>query len=445
LDEKIADAAKAGKFDYDKPIEGLKALDRYTLQVKLKQADYTFPMITASLATGAVAREVIEHYGDDEDAHPVGTGAYMLKEWQRRTHIVLTANPNFRGIHYQPPVGAPGVDWAFAKQFEGQTLPRIGNIDIRVIETPQAVWVSFENGQLDAVPRLGYNYVNLLAPNGKLAPRWAARGFQFESFPVAEQLWYEFNMDDPVVGGYTAEKVALRRAIGMAYNRVTEANIVRNGQAIPMQAIVPPGVIGYDAKLRSNLGQYDPARANAILDVYGYKIDPVTGYRTLPDGSPLTIHYLAITGLDGRDLDELMAKSFASIHIRVDITATNFSDVVKNRLNGAFQLVYGAWSADYPDATNFLQQLYGPYAGQGNESRFRNKEYDRLYEKVATMPDSPERNALIAQMNRIVEVNAPWFLGVNRIRSYLAQPWVTGNKQTRMPGRMHDEPATIFR
>jgi ABC-type transport system substrate-binding protein len=430
LDEKIEVATKTGKFDYDKPIEGLKALDKYTLQVKLLHPDYTLPMVTAVGATGAVAREVIEHYGDDSEAHPVGTGPYMLKEWEPRVRMFLVANPNFRGVEYRPDPQAKGIDPAYAKQFEGKLLPRIGNLDIRVIELPQAAWVSFENGQLDILPRLGYNYVNMLAPTGELSPRWKKRGFQFTRIPIPENRYYQFNMDDPVVGGYTNEKVALRRAIAMAYNQVTEANIVRNGQALLMQSILPPGIAGYDPAIKNPLGKYDPARGNALLDTFGYKIDPATGFRTTPDGKPLTITYLAETGQDGRDLDELITKAFDRIHVHVVVDTANFSDLLKNRLTGHYQFTFGAWSQDYPDATNFLPLLYGPLAGATNDTRFRNKEYDRLFDQVATMPDSPERTKLIDRMCRIAEVYGPWVFAVHRIRTYLAQPWVTGFKPT---------------
>ncbi|MBV8634876.1 MAG: heme-binding protein [Burkholderiaceae bacterium] len=430
LDDKVEQASKTGKFDYDKPIEGLKALDKYTLQVNLTHTDYTLPMVMAVNATSAVAREVIERYGDDSEAHPVGTGPYMLKEWEPRVRMLLTANPNYRGVEYQPDPESKGVDPAVAKEFKGKLLPRVGNLDIRVIELPQAAWVSFENGQLDILPRLGYNYVNMLAPKGDLSPRWKARGFQFTRIPIPETRYYQFNMDDPVVGGYTNEKIALRRAIAMAYNQVTEANIVRNGQALLMQSILPPGIAGYDPAIKNPLGKFDPARANALLDVFGYKIDPATGFRTSPDGRPLTITYLAETGQDGRDLDELITKAFDRIHVHLVVDTANFSDLLKNRLTGHYQFTFGAWSQDYPDATNFLPLLYGPLAGATNDTRFRNKEYDALFDTVSTMPDTPERTALIDRMCRIAEVYGPWVFAVNRIRTYLAQPWVSGFKPT---------------
>lgn len=87
-----------GKFNYDAPIAGLKALDKYTLQITLIRSDLNFPYILAYVAFAGTAREVIEYYGDRVGQHPVGTGAYQLHKYVPRSRIELTANPNYRGF-----------------------------------------------------------------------------------------------------------------------------------------------------------------------------------------------------------------------------------------------------------------------------------------------------------------------------------------------------------
>jgi ABC-type transport system substrate-binding protein len=95
-------------FDYDREVEGLKALDRYTLQVRLaKPSPRLLHQFADPSFTAAVAREVVEAYGDKVGEHPVGTGPFVLKDWKRSSRIVLARNPNYRDVPYaeQPPPG----------------------------------------------------------------------------------------------------------------------------------------------------------------------------------------------------------------------------------------------------------------------------------------------------------------------------------------------------
>ncbi len=428
LDEKVEAAKKKGKFDYNQPVEGLQASDRYTLKIRLQRPDYNLPYILAAPAAAAVAREVVEKYRNDIDAHPVGTGAYKLRSWQRQSRIVLEANPRYRGVSYRPAEGAQGVDQQVASELRGKTWPLVGVIDIKIIESSQASWLSFLNGELDLHPRVSGEFAHIAMPNGVLDKKLAQRGVRPFREPDSEVIYTQFNLDDPVVGGYVPEKVALRRALAMSYDVMKEVAVIRNNQAIPAQSPIGPGVTGYDPNFKNVLSTYSPARAKALLDLFGYKDCDHDGWRELPGCKPLTITYLSPTGGVSRELNELIVKCASAIGIRIKIETMLFSDTIKARQGGTFQLSGAAWGADYPDAENFMQLLYGPNAGPGNESRFRNEEFDRLYRDIASMPDSARRNEKLRQMSRIVAVYAPWFYNVHRIRTHMAQAWVTGFK-----------------
>lgn len=428
LDAKV-DAARANKkYDYDAPLEGLQALDRYTFRIRLTRPDYNLPYIMAAPATALMAREVVEHYGDEVEAHPVGTGPYRLKSWQRRNRIVLEANPEFRGLTYQPPPGAEGITPAERAALEGKTFPRIGLIDVRIMEVPQAAFLAFDTGKLDILTRLGANYTLQVAPGGVLAKKYAARGWQAQRVNQAEISYFQFNMEDPLVGGYTPEKVALRRAIALSYNQMKGVAVIRNNQAIPAQSPLAPNITGYDPDFRNVLNRYSPARGKALLDLFGYRDCDKDGWREAPGCKALTIEYLTSTGGDSRDGEEMLYKSFKSIGVRLKIEKMPFSDLVKRRQSGKYQFAGAAWGQDYPDAENFMQLLYGPNAGPSNESRFRHAEFDKLYEQIASEPDSPARNERLRQMGRIVNAYAPWIVDVHRIRTHLAQPWLVGYK-----------------
>jgi len=427
LDEKIEAAKKTGKFDYDKPVDGLQASDRYTLTLRLKRPDFNMPYILAAPCTGAVAREVVEQFGNDIDAHPVGTGPYRLRSWKRQTHIVLEANPNFRGATYSPAAGAQGIDPAVLKELANKTFPRIGIIDIRIIELGQAAWLSFDGGDLDLLQRMSSEFVKVAAPGGTLNKKLKERGVHHFRQAEADITYIQFNMEDPVVGGYTLEKIALRRALTMSYNQLKEVSIIRNGEALAAQSPLAPQIVGYDPDFKNVLGRYSPAHANALLDLFGYKDCDGDGWREQPSCAPLQLTYLTSTS-GSRDLEELFQKGTHSIGIRLEIKKMPFPDVVKSRQGGTYQIAGAAWGADYPDAENFMQLLYGPNAGPANESRFRLKEFDRLYEYIATHPDSPERNAKLREMSRLVAAYAPWMVNTNRIFTHLSQSWVSGYK-----------------
>ncbi|WP_374354170.1 ABC transporter substrate-binding protein [Chitinimonas sp.] len=427
LDEKIA-AAKNGKFDYDSPVEGLVALDRYTFQIKLKAPDYNMPYIMAVPANVAVAREVVEKYGDELDAHPVGTGPYKLKLWQRRNRILLEANPNFRGERYEPVAGATGIDPVVHKQLQGKVFPQVGNIDIRIIETPQSAWLAFDDGGLDVMAEFDASYVSVVAPGGKVAQKYLDRGWQYERIAPSAIQVKQFNMEDPVVGGYTPEKVALRRAFALAFNTNKMIWLVKNGQATEANSPLAPSITGFDPNFKNALHEFSPAKGNSLLDLFGYKDCDGDGLRELPGCKPLTITYLTSIGKDDRDDEAMVQKSWALLGIKCEIKKVQFPDLLSARDTGKFQMAVFVWNADYPDAENFMQLLYGPNKGAVNNTRFEHKEFDQLYRQIATMPDSPERNAKLRRMSRIVSAYVPWAYEFHTLYSHVSQPWVQGYK-----------------
>ena len=436
LDGKIAGADKAvaaanasGRLDYDAPIEGLRELDRYTLRIRLTAPDFKLPYILATPATGALAREVVEAYGSDLGAHPVGTGPYVLKEWRRSSRVVLEANPDYREMYFHAEPEDTPWDAEIVKSLSGRRIPLNDRIEVNVIEAEQPRWLAFLNAEIDLIEIVPEEYANVAAPGGKVAPNLAKQGIRL-SREAKPDVWFTFfGMDDPVVGGYTAEKIALRRAIALAIDTRTDIAVVRNGQALQAQSIIPPGIPGYDAGFRNPFGSHDPARAKALLDVFGYADRDGDGYRELPDGRPLVIEYASQPTLFARRLDELIQRSLQAIGIRVVIRKAPVPELRKLGKQGRLQMRTDGWQADYPDAENFFQLLYGPNAGEANYSRFRLAEFDRMYEKIAAMPDSPERNALYRKMQNLVLVYAPWRLAVHRLQNHLIHPWVAGYKK----------------
>jgi ABC-type transport system substrate-binding protein len=427
-DELQAAARKSGKLDYDAPIAGLEVVDRYTLRIRLKQPDFTFPYMLAMPATAAVAREVIEAYGNDAGAHPVGTGPYVLREYQRSNRIVLTANPGFRKVVFDEPVPSNRDDAALARVLRGKQIPPIGRIEISVIEEGQPRWLAFLKREVDYLQPFPLDFVGELLDNGKLRPALAAKGIRHELLLRPNSWWAYFNMEDPVVGGYTPEKIALRRAIGMAFNTDEFIRVLFTGRAVPAQSPVPPDIAGYDPGHKTQAQVYDPAAARALLDRFGYKDRDGDGYRELPDGKPLAIEHWSTPTSRGRQVDELWKKNMDAIGVRMVFKKDKLPELRKMARAGKLQMRNDGWNADYPDAENFMQLLYGPNVGQSNDSRFKLPEFDRLYEEARKLPDSPERTKLYDRMTDLVIAYAPWKLTHHLLEDHVIQPWVVGYK-----------------
>lgn len=416
------------KFDYDMPIEGFQLVDRYTLRIKLAAPDYNFLYMLAYNNVAALyAREVVEKYAEDIMAHPVGTGPYKLESWKRSSRTVVVANPNYREEYWdeQPPAGdARALDTA--KKLKGKRLPMIGRIEFHVIEETQPRWLSFRSQQYDYIDRVPPEFANIAFPGNVLAKDLQKMGVQMSRTPSMEVTYAYFAMEHPMVGGYSPEKVALRRALVLGYNTPEEIAINRKNQAVAAQMPVGPGAFGYEADFRTAANEYDPARARALLDLYGYKDRNGDGYRENPDGSPLVIEMASTPTLRDRQLDEGWRKSMEAIGVKITFRKAQWPDLLKESRAGKLMSWRLAWGAAYPDADAFFVMLYGPNAGQANHARFKNADFDRLYEKARTLPPNEDRLALYRQMNRIFLTLAPWRLGVSRMDTDLTQPWVIG-------------------
>ncbi len=408
---------------------GFELIDPYTLRIHLTQADFNLGMILAHEPTVAVAREVIEAYGDSTGAahaNPVGTGHYTLAQWVRGSRIVLVKNPahhpqtwNFKGN------GTP-EDQRIIAQMQGKRMPQIARIEISVMLEDQSRWLSFQSGAADLFWLDGP-----LAPkailNGKLRPELAAKGIQLSRQVDPEITYYYWNLQDPTVGGFSKEKIALRRAIAMAHDIDEEISKVWNGQAQRLDYPIPPGVVGHDPQYRSVL-QYDRALANKLLDRYGYKKGK-DGWRTLPDGKPLVIRYTSRNEASGVLLAEVWRKTYNAIGIQMVNERMILQDLLAAERRCKVQSRNFQWAADYPDGDNFMQLHYGPNVHTTNAACLADAQIDQWFAASLKLAAGPERDLLFHRMARRLEVTGSARIAYARIRNMLAQRSVLGYKK----------------
>jgi ABC-type transport system substrate-binding protein len=416
-------------FPYDAEIEGLRALGRYTLQVKTAAPR---PRLIESIFAGndiygAVAREVVEFYGDRISEHPVGTGPFVLKAWRRSSQMIFERNPAYRERHYesQPAADDPEAQAIYAR-LKGRRIPMVDRVVVDVIEENQPRWLSFLNDEHDFIERVPEDFITQAAPGGKIAPNLARRGMR-AVFTVAPDMTLTcFNLEDPVVGGVTPDKVALRRAISLAYDVNKEIKSARRGQAMPAQAPIVPNTSGYDPTFKSEMSDYDPARAKALLDMYGYVDKDGDGWRDLPDGSPLVITRNTESNSLSRAIDELWEKAMRAVGIRLQIKIQQWPENLKAVQAGHYQMWPVGSTAASSDGLEALQRLYGPAAGTQNLPRFKDARFDALYDRMQALPDGPEREALFKESKRIAVTYMPYKVHAHRILTDIEQPWMSG-------------------
>ena len=414
-------------FSYDIPVDGLRVLDRYRFEARLAEPSPRFVNLFAiPQQSAALAREVVEATGDPM-ANPVGTGPYRLTQWRRGSRMVLERNPRFREQIYS---ADPGPDDAYAqtiaRALRGRRLPMIDRIEIDIVEEAQPMWLAFLRGEHDVIS-LPVAFGQQAMPGGKLAPFLARRGIIADRAVAAATAHTFFNFDDPTVGGYAPQQVALRRAVALAWDSALEIRTVQMDQAIPAQTMIPPGCTGYDPTLSSEMGASSPSRANALLDLYGFADRDGDGWRERPDGSPLLLRRAFAANQRGRAQAELWTKRMQAVGIRMEAEAMQFAELIKRSLAGKLMMWGFMWFTNQPDGEFFLGLAYGPNAGQSNDARMRLPAFDALYDRQRVLPDGTERAALMREAIRLMLAYVPYIPMGHPVTTELMQPGIVGH------------------
>ena len=426
-------------FDYDTDVPGLQALDRFSLQLTVEAPR---PRLTELLADnglyGAVAREVVQFYGDKIAEHPVGTGAFRLAHWRRSSEMVFDRSPSYRHRVYEDdaePGPGDAEGQALLARFKGRRLPLVDRVIVSIIEENQPRWLSFLNAQQDFIERVPDEFSTVAMPAGKVAPNLAKAGIVGYRTVGPEGVLTVYNMEDPVVGGYSPARIALRRALNLAVDVPREINLARRGQAIPAQSPAVPHTTGYDPAYRSEMGEFSPAKARALLDMHGYVDRDGDGWREQPDGQPLKLVRRTMPDSSERQLDELWQKNMAAIGINVEFKFAKWPENLKAMQAGKIQIWRVGSSASQLDGQGALQRLYGPSSGAANLSRFKLPAYDKIYNRMSALPNGPEREALFLEAKRLSAVYAPYKQHVHRVYTDMAQPWMLGYRRALFGNR----------
>jgi ABC-type transport system substrate-binding protein len=292
---------------------------------------------------------------------------------------VLERNEQFRECYFEAvPDAADAEGLRILQRLKGKRLPMVDRVEISIINEEQPRWLAFLNGPLDLLEVPGH-FAQQAMPGGRLAPYLARRGVRGQQELVPRIRLMFFNMNDPLVGGYTAEKVALRRAIALGMNCARENDSVWGGQAPPTHSVFAPHQRGYDPAFRSEMGEYSPARAKALLDVYGYLDRDGDGWREQPNGQPLVLERASSGSQVQRRADERFERDMQAIGLKVLFRFSEFSELMKTARAGKLMMWSFGFSAGFPDGQEFLARFYSKTE---TFARFRLDIVDRMYERI---------------------------------------------------------------
>lgn len=419
--------AQKKPFDYDAVAEGARVLDRYTFRIELAAPNPRFVhRLAENGGLGAVAREVVEHYGASEmPGHPVGTGAYRLKSWRRGSRTVLERSPSFRGEVYAGTPADDPVSLKVAAFLKGKTLPLADELVFDVVQEAQPRWLSFLDGTYHILNVPG-PFVPRALPGGRLAPYLQRKGVRLQQQVEADMVMTYFNMEHPLVGGYAPEKVALRRAVALGFDGEAFIQQTYGGLALRAQSPLTPHTSGYHPAYKTEMGDHDPARANALLEAYGYRDRNGDGWRETPQGQPLELKLAGLSSQQDRNSHEIWKRSMDRIGLRISFEISNWPDLLQRTRAGSLMMWGYAWQSSSPDGSQMLGIAYGPNAAESNDARFDLPAFNQLYERQQALLDGPEREAVMREAQNLLVAYMPYKTHAHRLRNDLLQPGVQG-------------------
>jgi len=391
---------------YDKGCRGIEIIDDRSFIIHLEKPDPRFLYGLAMPYMSIVPREAVTYYKSDFAEHPVGSGPFKLESWQRNYKIEFIRNPDFRKEFFPE---------AVLKTDRIKRLPLLDKVVCYQINEPISSWLLFLQGNLDLSAVDKDSFEAIVTDKLQLIPALADRGIQMMRIPQFQIHYIGFCFTDPRL----ADNLNLRKAISLAYN-VQKRVKIWNNQIMPANGPIPAGVAGYDPKFKNPYSVFDIKRAKEYMVKAGYPdgIDPKTGKPlelTLDIGGTASTH---------RQIAELFVEDMAAIGIKIIPSLNNWPRFLQKSANGEVQLYSVSWVGDYPDAENFLQLFYGPNAGSCNRSYYRNSKFDKMYDEIKTMSDTPERAAKYAEMAKYLTEQCPWIFSHYPISYRLKHSWV---------------------
>jgi peptide/nickel transport system substrate-binding protein/oligopeptide transport system substrate-binding protein len=360
-------------------LEGMKAVERYTVQITLSEPFAPFVSLLGLPHLSVVPREEVERLGADFATAPVGTGPFRFVKWTRGREIVLDANEHyFRG--------RPSLD------------------RIRFVIFPGAVWndmlEAFERGELEESP----------IPPEKRRELLETIKYKIIRKPLLSIRFLGFNLEQPPF-----DQVEVRRAFNYAIDKVRLNQEVQGDRYVVAKGILPPGMPGYNPEIQGYA--YQPKLAKQLLAQAGY-----------PGGqglAPVTLSS-SVKAEEIRLESRMVQRYLSDLGVQVELQDFDDWPTFQGALQrGQLQMFRYAWYADYPDPDNFLYALFHS-SSNGNYFHYRNPQVDQLLDEARRETDDLRRVKLYREAEQLIVHDAPGIMLLHHTYEELFQPYVEG-------------------
>lgn len=425
LDEfrEYSKSCEAGGVDYNRPVEGLRAIDDFTLQVRLNHPWPQFVYWLAYIATAPMAREAVDYYKQEIGFHPVGTGPFKVDRWESGAYVEASRHPRYHSDPY-PSSGEPGDAQAGFLADAGKQMPFADKVVWRIVPEDQPRWRLFLKGLIDLTSIPKDNFGQVFTSGLNMTREMTERNINMVTFDEPSTFWIAFNMNDPLL----AQNKPLRQAISNSIDRKRFIDIFFDGRGREAFGFIPPIMPGYDPNIVSiSNSRYDAAAARQHVQeaeaIAGGKIPRLR---------------LAIGGLDStnRQISQYMQRCIGAIGLDTEIELFDWPTFLEKLRKGDHQLMILGWTADYPDVESFLQLFYSKNIPYPNEFAYSNPEFDAIFERASTMADCPERTALYQRAQRIVNDDVPCAFTFHRINFMMSHEWLGNVKANAYKNEM---------
>jgi len=357
-----------------------QAIDDSTFVIYLKQPYSVFLNILTMKYFSVIPYEAIDYYKRSFRTHAVGTGPFMLKQWEEGNKMILVKNP-----HY------------FEKDEEGNSLPYLDAVSISFIRDKETAFIEFLNGKLDMISGADAINVNeVLDKSGMLNKTYASKcylqkGHYLKIDYIGLLVDKKINKNSPL------HKKQFRQALNYAIDRERLVKYFRNGVGMPAIAgFIPKGFKSFDTNAVKGY-RYDPEKVKLLLKEAGY-----------PDGKGLPEITLHITE-DYKDQASFLQSQWQEFNIPIRVSVEQPSLVRQATFMAQYEMFKKSWIVDYIDEENFFSLFYSKnFVPTGfNYMHFEDVEFDLLYEKALRTMDEKEKIKIYQEMDKIIIDEAP--------------------------------------
>ncbi len=377
-------------------VKGLKAIDKHTLQIKLKDP---YPQLIFALAmsfTAPAPLELVMATENDLSAAPIGTGPFQLKVWNKNLAVELEANNEYRNEEYPKSGDRIAYSDNLLKD-AGKRIPFLSGIKFHIMPEARPRMQNFLKNKIHFVTLTKDYFQAALNYRGELSEEFKKKKVKLQIAPTMTYWWLAFNMQDEIVG----KSLKLRQAIAHAIDNERLIKLFTQNIAQKANSIFPPGIPGYNPSAELPYS-YNPIKARALLAEAGF-----------PKGKGLpTLRYdIRGTSNVSRQMGEFIKNELGKIGIKVEVIVNSFPGFLRKARNGDLQFWQGGWSLDYPDAHNVIQLLASVNHPPGpNTSFYSSPIVDLIYERVSQGKTELEIGQLMKKVEDEVNSDLPWVM-----------------------------------